>query len=142
MTRRPRENGWRDPLGITHHINTRHVHPYAKWTRQATCGADLCEAARVKFDTVDCMTCIVQVAKTPRLPPRPTLSHEVASWWTTDGNRHVLSQNHPWRAVCGSSLRGAHGSGNPPNCPGCRAAITEAQRAQEGRGRGRLPQRR
>lgn len=197
MARRPRENGWRDPLGVTHHINTRQVQPYHPRTRMATCGASLAVVTRVRLDAVDCMTCIVRVARRPRLPPRKTPDRDTPSWWTVGGDRHVRSRNDPWRAVCGVSLRTASGSGNPPNClacggkpggvsrtrslrspdgvrhemrlddpkfvrhapcgadlleakvarkapncPGCRAAITEALRAQEGKSRGRLPQRR
>ena|SRR5882672_5445971 len=196
--RKPRENGWRDPFGVTHHICTRRVNSYHPTTRTATCGASLTVATRARFDAVDCMTCIIRVARRTRLMPRKTPNRATPSWWTKGGDRHVLSQNNPWRAVCGASLRTAYGSGNPPNCvpcggkpdsmpqtislqgpdgirhalrpdmlrferhapcgagfmmgievvkkppncPDCRAAITKAQRAQERKSRGRLPQRR
>lgn len=119
--RKPREHGWRTPDGITHHINTLRYNAYQADARAGTCGVDLRKARRVQFDVVDCMTCIVYVARHPRLPPRPTPDKTKRSWWTTGGERHVLSTNDPWRAVCGASLRATRGSSDLPNCLACGA---------------------
>lgn len=117
--RKPREHGWRTFNGITHHIDTRRPDAYRTYARTATCGAALRRAKRVRFDSVDCMTCIVRVAQRTRLPPRRTPTAATPSWWTVDDSRHVLSDDDPWRAACGVSLRMAAASGNPPNCVPC-----------------------
>ncbi len=71
MTRKPREHGWLDPNGNTHHIDTQRLRAFHSDTRKATCGVWLHEARRVRVDSVDCMTCIVRVAKRQRYVPRP-----------------------------------------------------------------------
>lgn len=115
------EYSWCNPDGITHHIDTRRVNAYRADARTGTCGVDLRQARRVRFDAVDCMTCIVRVARRPRLPPRPAPDPGTPSWWTIGGERHACSANNPWRAVCGESLRAAQGNRNPPNCVACGA---------------------
>lgn len=117
--RKPREHGWLAVDGITHHIDTRWLDPYDPRTRRATCGFTLVGARRVRFERVDCMSCIVKVSRRTRLPPRPEPARSAPSWWTTGGDRHTISQGNPWRAVCGVSLRRARSSGNPPNCVAC-----------------------
>ncbi len=117
--RKPRENGWRTENGVTHHIDTQRIDAYLPHRRTGTCGVALGRARRVRFDSVDCMTCLVRVAQRPRLEPRPTPSETTPSWWTKGGDRHVRSANDPWRAVCGASLRAAFGSADPPNCVSC-----------------------
>ena len=118
-TRRPREHGWRNPDGVTHHIETRRVNAYHSYMRTATCGADLRGAARARFDTVNCMTCVVRVSRRPRLPPRAPPDPHTPSWWINNGTRHERSENDPWSAICGASLRKAQRSGHPPNCILC-----------------------
>ncbi len=127
--RKPRENGWLDFGGITHHINTRQAEAYHRDMRTATCGVGLRFARRVPLERVDCMTCIVHVSRRPRLPPRPTPAKN--TWWTKGGVRHVRSTNDPWRASCGVSLRTAYTSIGQPNCSKCCAALD-----QKGRERG------
>lgn len=119
--RKPRESGWRTADGVTHHIDTRRHSAYHAHVRAGTCGVDLRQASRARFDSVDCITCIVRVARRPRLPPRPAPgSIRAKSWRTPDGTRHVSHEN-TWRAVCGVSIRAASGSGSEPSCVACGA---------------------
>jgi hypothetical protein len=131
--RRPRENGWLDAGGVTHHIDTRRIEAYHRDVRTATCGAGLRLARRAPVGRVDCMTCIVRVSRRPRLAPRPEPTETTPSWWTKGGDRHVRSANDPWRAACGVSLRAAHASGNPPNCLACGAQPSAVARTRSWR---------
>jgi hypothetical protein len=116
--RKPRESGWRTADGVTHHIDTRRSSAYHAHVRAGTCGVDLRQASRARFDSVDCITCIVRVARRPRLPPRPDPNPKIPSWRTTDGTRHALGGGW-WRARCKVSLCEAAGSPNSPNCSAC-----------------------
>lgn len=131
--RRPREYGWRTSDGITHHIDTRRYSAFHADERTGTCGVDLRQASRARFDSVDCITCIVRVARRPRLPPRPTPSEATPSWGIRGGDRHARSADDPWRAVCGISLRKASPSGSQPNCLACGARPgTHSWKASDG----------
>lgn len=133
MPRKPREHGWRNSDGITHYINTRRPNAYHSYMRTGTCGVDLRQAKRVRFDSVDCITCIVHAARQPRWPPRPQPKDGTPSWWMVGGTRHEKSAHNPWRAVCGASLRPASASGNPPNCQACGASPKEVARTRSRR---------
>jgi hypothetical protein len=127
MARRPREHGWRDPHGITHHIDTRKAYAYKSETRSASCGTYLHNAARVRPDLVDCMACIAVVTRRDRLPPRPPPPAWPASWWLEDGSRHGMDPNRTWVSACGISLRVARASSNPTNCVACGANPPETR---------------
>lgn len=119
--RKPREHGWHTADGVTHYIDTRRLKAYHPTWRHSTCGVTLVDAQRIRFDSVDCITCIVRVARRPRLPPRPMPSETTPSWGIRGGDRHARSADDPWRAVCGMSLRKASPNGSQPNCLACGA---------------------
>lgn len=125
--RKPREHGWLDAEGVTHHIDTRQTQAWNPDYRRASCGVHLYGARRVRIDGVDCMTCIVLAARRDRLPKRPAPMANVISWDTPDGIRHKLHADprraDAWRAQCGASIRRALPSNYPANCVACVSTI-------------------
>lgn len=100
---------------------------------RAVCGASL-RAAQGSGNPPNCVAC----------GGKPGRSED-RSWRDLDGVRHEMRLDDPKlerHAPCGADLLEARVARREPNCPGCRAAITETQRAQKGKSRGRLPQRR